>query len=160
MSGFDNPFDPNTRLKKSGCSCGRHHTQADHDADMSNNDARVSCVVKSAVMRGLFPDDQTRRAFLRVVGASTAMAAISTFFPPGAARALAAEAGKPEKTDPKIGFIPITCSTPIIMAGPMGFYACEHRPRLLHRAEDAADGRTDQDLRRDPADRVHDHARC
>ena len=125
MSGFDNPFDPDTQLHRAGCSCGRHHSQADHEADMRNEDARVSRVVESAVMRGLFPDDQMRRNFLRAVGAGTAMAAISTLFPMGAAKALAAEKGKLEKTDLKIGFIPITCATPIIMAGPMGFYARE-----------------------------------
>jgi nitrate/nitrite transport system substrate-binding protein len=30
-------------------------------------------------------------------------------------------AGAPEKKDLKVGFIPITCATPIIMAHPMGF---------------------------------------
>lgn len=30
--------------------------------------------------------------------------------------------GKPEKPDESIGFIPITCGTPIIMAEPLGFY--------------------------------------
>ena len=29
----------------------------------------------------------------------------------------------PEKKDLKVGFIPITCATPIIMAAPLGFYA-------------------------------------
>ena len=32
-------------------------------------------------------------------------------------------AGAPEKKDLKIGFIAITCATPIILAAPMGFYA-------------------------------------
>ncbi len=125
MSGFDNPFDPDTKLHRAGCSCGRHNSQADHDAAMHNEDARVSRVVESAVMRGLFPDDQMRRNFLRAVGTGTAMAAISTLFPMGAAKALAADRGKLEKTDLKIGFVPITCATPIIMAGPMGFYERE-----------------------------------
>ncbi len=41
----------------------------------------------------------------------------------GAAKALAqAKLGPPKKKDLKIGFIPITCATPIIMAEPMGFY--------------------------------------
>ena len=31
--------------------------------------------------------------------------------------------GAPEKKDLKVGFIPITCATPIIMAHPMGFYS-------------------------------------
>ncbi|GAC1309857.1 MAG: CmpA/NrtA family ABC transporter substrate-binding protein [Vulcanimicrobiaceae bacterium] len=34
-----------------------------------------------------------------------------------------AATGKPEKTSLKIGFIPITCATPIIMAKSLGFYA-------------------------------------
>ena len=39
-------------------------------------------------------------------------------------QALAADhVGKPEKRDLSIGFIPITCATPIIMAEPMGFYS-------------------------------------
>ncbi len=33
-----------------------------------------------------------------------------------------AQGGAPEKKDLKVGFIPITCATPIIMAHPMGFY--------------------------------------
>jgi nitrate/nitrite transport system substrate-binding protein len=41
----------------------------------------------------------------------------------GVAKALAqAKLGPPEKKDLKIGFIPITCATPIIMAEPLGFY--------------------------------------
>jgi nitrate/nitrite transport system substrate-binding protein len=34
-----------------------------------------------------------------------------------------AQGGPLEKKDLKVGFIPITCATPIIMAAPMGFYA-------------------------------------
>ena len=34
-----------------------------------------------------------------------------------------AQGGALEKKDLKVGFIPITCATPIIMAAPMGFYA-------------------------------------
>ena len=34
-----------------------------------------------------------------------------------------AQGGAIEKKDLKVGFIPITCATPIIMAQPMGFYA-------------------------------------
>jgi len=44
-------------------------------------------------------------------------------FPVAAARSLAQDrTGGLEKKDLKIGFIPITCATPIIMAEPMGFY--------------------------------------
>ena len=72
----------------------------------------------------MFPRDRARRAFLQSVGASTALAALSQFFPLGTAvEAFAQGAGAIEKKDLKVGFIPITCATPIIMAHPMGFYA-------------------------------------
>jgi len=48
---------------------------------------------------------------------------LAAVFPMRAAQALAQEKPGPlEKRDLKIGFIPITCATPIIMAEPMGFY--------------------------------------
>jgi nitrate/nitrite transport system substrate-binding protein len=80
-------------------------------------------VVASAVMRAMFPKDAARRAFLKSVGASTALAALSQFFPIKTATEVFAEGGAPEKKDLKVGFIPITCATPIIMAAPLGFYA-------------------------------------
>jgi nitrate/nitrite transport system substrate-binding protein len=127
MSAFDNPFDPQVKLGN-GCNCGNHATQAEHNAGLASqtgdSEALGSRAVESAVMRALFPHDETRRNFLRTVGAGTAMAAISALFPLGAAReAFAQPAGKLEKTKLKVGFIPITCATPIIMAHPMGFYA-------------------------------------
>lgn len=120
MSLFRNPFDPNLRLGK-GCSCGQHGSQTEHDLDAQAAQDRV---VEGAVMRALFPNDENRRNFIRAVGAGTAMAAISTLFPLGMAKeAFAQSNGKLEKTKLKVGFIPITCATPIIMAAPMGFYA-------------------------------------
>ena len=46
-----------------------------------SEDKRYEGVVASAVMRAMFPKDAARRAFLKSVGASTALAAISQFFP-------------------------------------------------------------------------------
>ena len=125
MSTFDDPFDASRTLRRHGCSCGRHGSQAEHDGAAAGSDeARLGRVVEGAVMRALFPDDATRRSFLRGVGASTALAAISQLLPLGAVtEALAQGTGAIEKKDLKIGFIPITCATPIIMAAPMGFYA-------------------------------------
>jgi nitrate/nitrite transport system substrate-binding protein len=73
-------------------------------------------------VRSLFPVESTRRAFLRAVGATTALAAIAEVFPLATATQVFAETKKPEKSDLKVGFISITCATPIIMAKPMGFY--------------------------------------
>jgi nitrate/nitrite transport system substrate-binding protein len=53
----------------------------------------------------------------------TVAALISDVFPLAKLKAFAADpVGKPEKTDVSIGFIPISCGTPIIMAEPLGFY--------------------------------------
>src|SRR6201991_1010741 len=130
MSSFDNPFDPDRRLARAGCGCGAHRSQAEHDAAqrqlqcaaVESEDQRYQGVVASAVMRAVFPRDAARRTFLKTVGASTALAAISQFFPLGTATEVFAQGGAIEKKDLKVGFIPITCSTPIIMAHPMGFY--------------------------------------
>jgi nitrate/nitrite transport system substrate-binding protein len=76
------------------------------------------------VVRAAFPNDMARRALLRTVGAGAVLAALNEVFPLGAATALAQDKpGAIEKKDLKVGFIPITCGTPIIMAHPLGFYA-------------------------------------
>src|SRR3979490_176036 len=82
-------------------------------------------VIESAGMRALIPGDATRRRFLRAVGASTAYAAVASVFPFGALEAMAQEKGAPEKKDLKIGFIAITCASPLIMADPLGFYRAQ-----------------------------------
>src|SRR6476661_8557366 len=117
MAMFDNPFDPERRLR-SGCACGRHASDAEHARDtqlqcaaVESEDKRYEGVVASAVMRAVFPQDATRRAFLKSVGASTAIAAISQFLPIAAATDAFAQGGALEKTKLKVGFIPITCGT-------------------------------------------------
>ncbi|MCE1240304.1 MAG: ABC transporter substrate-binding protein [Azonexaceae bacterium] len=118
---LNNPFDPNTEL--STCNCGRHASQAEHD--LAETEALNQRVIQSTVMRALFPKDEERRHFLRTVGVSTAWAAISSLIPFGALEAMAQEKGSLEKKDLKIGFIPITCASPLIMADPLGFYKKE-----------------------------------
>ncbi|HEX2257039.1 MAG TPA: CmpA/NrtA family ABC transporter substrate-binding protein [Afifellaceae bacterium] len=118
-------FDSTTTF--GGCSCGRHHSQSEHNAAGTvGNEATETLLTRSvdaAVMTGIFGSDVNRRRFLKAVGASTALAAVSDIFPLQAARALAQEtAGQLEKTKLAVGFVPITCATPIIMASPMGFY--------------------------------------
>jgi len=104
---------------RSACACGHHRSQGEHDRAMAADQ-----VVEEALFRALFPDRALRRRFLAAVGASTALAALASVFPLGAAKeAFAQGAGKIEKPKLKVGFIPITCATPIIMAHPMGFYA-------------------------------------
>ena len=96
------------------------------EPDANDIEATMSRVVESAVMKGMFGTDMHRRSFLKAVGAGTAYAAIASMFPLEEAKAMAVEmaqsGGKLEKTNLNVGFVPITCATPIIMAKPMGFY--------------------------------------
>jgi len=129
------PFDPygtydSDRPMRLGCSCGQHANDADHAAATlrqraasADFEATSNAFVEAALVKALFPQDAVRRRFLRVVGRSTAMAAIGSVLPLASLQAMAQEKGTLEKKDLKIGFIPITCATPLIMAHPLGFYS-------------------------------------
>ena len=140
MSEFFSPYDADRPLMLK-CSCGREHTVADHQAEVTAEAAAATLrqrslssefeaysneFIEATLVKALFPQDALRRRFLRAVGKGTAMAAISSVLPVASLQAMAQEAGKGganlEKKDLKIGFIPITCATPLIMAHPLGFY--------------------------------------
>ena len=77
--------------------------------------------VAKAVLEAAGP---SRRQFLAGLGSAALLGFIGEFFPLSKLQAFAADpVGKPEKKNLSIGFIPITCATPIIMAEPMGFYS-------------------------------------
>jgi nitrate/nitrite transport system substrate-binding protein len=85
-----------------------------------STEAVIGQLVERSIAHAVFGG---RRNFLKLVGAGTVSAALASVFPLEKAKALAQEKlGPPEKKDLKVGFIPITCATPIIMAEPMGFY--------------------------------------
>jgi nitrate/nitrite transport system substrate-binding protein len=124
MSIFSNPFDAKSSLR---CSCGQHASRAEHEAlsahaEQLAGERLSSHVVEQAVVRALFPQDSVRRKFLQAVGSPVAMSAISSIFPMALAKEAFAQSGRLEKPKLNVGFIPITCATPIIMADPMGFY--------------------------------------
>jgi nitrate/nitrite transport system substrate-binding protein len=97
-------------MSRFGCNCGRHQSQVEHDVEAH--------AVEEALLRAT-----VRRELLSLIGRSAALAALASVFPLSAAKEAFAQSAKPEKTKLKVGFIPITCATPIIMAQPMGFYA-------------------------------------
>jgi nitrate/nitrite transport system substrate-binding protein len=138
MSEFFDPYNADRPLMMK-CSCGRDHTVAEHQAEESNAakatrtlrersetaefEAYSNEFIEATLMKALFPQDEVRRRFLRAVGKGTAMAAISSLLPVASLQAMAQDKkGALEKTNLKIGFIPITCATPLIMAKPLGFY--------------------------------------
>ena len=123
------PYSASSRL--GGCSCGEHASQQEHDAlaqlarqqRQQQAETLSNDFIESAAVRALFPHEPTRRNFLRAVGAGTAAAAIGSLLPLQDLQAKALESkGSLEKKDLRIGFVPITCATPLIMAGPLGLY--------------------------------------
>ena len=136
MSQYFDPYDLDRPLMLK-CSCGRDHTVAEHQQELSaaqavtelkrrsetaDFEAYSNEFIEASLVKAVFPQDEVRRRFLRAVGKSTAMAAIASVLPVASLQAMAQEKGALEKKDLKIGFIPITCATPLIMAHPLGFY--------------------------------------
>ena len=122
------PFDPDVSLAHDCSGCGSHDPQSTENNEETvtppSPEKIVENAVETAVVKAIFGgNDVARRRFMKVVGTGVIAEAIRTFFPMDTAKSLMAEpTPKLEKTDLTIGFIPITCATPIIMAEPMGFY--------------------------------------
>jgi nitrate/nitrite transport system substrate-binding protein len=98
--------------------------QAAQQTSFGSSDDMMGQVIENAIIRGVFGQSEAgRRNFMKMVGASTAAAVIGSILPIEKAKAAVMDSlGKLEKTKLNIGFVPITCATPIIMAKPMGFY--------------------------------------
>src|SRR5690606_16720677 len=93
--------------------------------DLNSSDDVLDRAVESAIVRGLFGhNDLKRREFIRLTGTGTLAAILGSIIPLDKVKAAVKDSlGPLEKSKLKIGFVPITCATPIIMADPMGFYA-------------------------------------
>ena len=105
---------------RSGCACGSGALACN---GVSSGDLGATAV-RVAAERAAFGGEAGRRRVIGLLGAGAVAAALDRAFPVlRAQEALAETAGAPEKKDLKVGFIAITCATPIIMAAPMGFYA-------------------------------------
>jgi nitrate/nitrite transport system substrate-binding protein len=126
MSEFSKLYDASADIH-APCPCGLHGSRHEHDAQarVTNAETLAREKVESTMLRALFPDARQRRGFLKAVGANTAMAAIASVLPIGAMQALAQDKRPLEKKNLKIGFIPITCATPLILAHPLRYYAAE-----------------------------------
>ena len=118
LNSLNDPFDPDVSLMHDS------HAPAPSAAVPDSEEAISDRVVENTVVRAIFGGNEvSRRGFMKLVGSSAAMGIISSIFPLEAAKAWAKDSSGPlEKKALNIGFIPITCATPIIMAQPMGFY--------------------------------------
>ena len=173
MSSFDNPFDPDRRLGERDASAAGTAARPSTTPRSGSSTARAAAsedkryqgVVASAVMRAVFPQDAARRAFLKSVGASTALAALSQFFPLKTATEVFAQGGAIEKKDLKVGFIPDHLRHADHHGAPHGLLQ-QARPQRGGDQDRRLGGHPRQDpqqgIRRRPhalADAARDHAR-
>ena len=137
MSNPFRPYDADRPLRLT-CTCGRHASDAEHDAASAGTQASTAPLpqdgrpasaeqlsndyLEAVLVKALFPNDALRRRFIKAVGAGTARAAIASVLPIASLQAMAQDKRPLEKSELKIGFIAITCATPLIMADPLGFY--------------------------------------
>ncbi len=126
MKSLGNPFSEKTDLRHNaacGCDSCKGNAQTKSAAVMSSEEM-LERAVESAIVRSVFGhSDVGRRSFMGMLGGGTVAAALASVFPVDKAKAAILDnLGTPEKTDLNIGFVPITCATPIIMAEPLGFY--------------------------------------
>ena len=125
MSKLPDAYDADRPLMLR-CACGQDHAPGEHGLQAAASaEAHSSDFMEASLIKAIFPVDSVRRGFLRAVGANTARAAIASLLPLPALQAMAQEKRPLEKKDLKIGFIAITCATPLIMADPLGFYKKE-----------------------------------
>jgi nitrate/nitrite transport system substrate-binding protein len=104
------------------CACGLDHALQSQAGAGIDPETLSRQFIEASLVKALFPRERVRRAFLKAVGRRGAMAAIAGALPLASLQAMAQEKKAPEKKDLKVGFIAITCATPLIMADPLGFY--------------------------------------
>lgn len=126
------PYDAGRPLRFR-CRCGQHDLGADTPACTLRTEAQLEAAqqthltqfVEAALVKALFPQDAQRRRLLQAVGAGTVRAAVASVLPVASLQAMAQERRSPEKTALRVGFLPITCATPLIMAETEGYYRQE-----------------------------------
>jgi nitrate/nitrite transport system substrate-binding protein len=127
VKSLNDPFSSKADLRhgaKCGCSACASSSGIREESSLQSSDEMMERAIESAIVRSVFGhSDVSRRSFMGLVGGGAAAAALASVFPIDKAKAALLDTlGKPEKTDLNIGFVPITCATPIIMAQPLGFY--------------------------------------
>lgn len=142
VKSLGNPYDGDADLRHgAACNCmtcqsgqtaarpaanllAREGQVPNPDSSIADDDAAMERVIESAVVRSVFGHNELqRRSFAKIIGGTTLAAALGSIFPMAAAKAAILDSiGKPEKTKLNVGFVPITCATPIIMAKPLDFY--------------------------------------
>ena len=114
--------------------CGSHGSLEAHRAEMGltmqaagyqSEEQHIDRTIEATVVRSLFPQAQSRRNLIKAVGAGTLLSAVAQHFPLAAAQSIAKDSAQPEKTKLTLGFVPITCTVPMLLAQARGEYAKE-----------------------------------
>jgi nitrate/nitrite transport system substrate-binding protein len=103
------------------CQCGQRH----FFAPTASQESGIARGVEAALLHGLFPEPVLRRTLLRSVGAAALLGALASIVPIDVLTAIAQEKKPLEKTRLNVGFLPITCATPLIYGEQLGSYAKE-----------------------------------
>jgi nitrate/nitrite transport system substrate-binding protein len=112
-SDVGSPFD---RAERSHAGC----CEADVSATATPSD--MVDLVRDAALRAVFGGSPARRLVLRSLGNAAALAILDTVMPLGTLQAMAEEKAKPENSEITIGFIDITCATPLCVADKLSLF--------------------------------------
>lgn len=110
------------------CNCGQQHSAAELLAlaqGANPAEQALAAGMNEAIFTGMFPDPAFRRKFFKAVGAGTALSAVSSLIPLDALKAFAQDTrtqGALEKKTLNVGFLPLTCATPLIYAEELGLF--------------------------------------
>jgi nitrate/nitrite transport system substrate-binding protein len=94
------------------------------EADVSTTAAPsdMAGLVREAALRAVFGGSPARRAVLRALGTAAALGILDTVMPLITLQAMAEDKAAPEKSELTIGFIDITCATPLCVADKLGLF--------------------------------------
>ena len=104
------------------CAERSHAECCEADVSARAAPADMADFVRGAALRAVFGGSPARRAVLRSLGTAAALGILDTVMPLGTLQAMAVDKAKPEKTELTIGFIDITCATPLCVADKLGLF--------------------------------------
>jgi len=94
--------------------------------DHKTAEEMISDAVDTAILKASFPDAQELNRLIQKLGKKNILEFVNSKVPLEDIKSMVLDRDDHlEKRDLSIGFMPIACATPIVMAEPMGFY-CRH----------------------------------
>ncbi|MBF0563530.1 MAG: ABC transporter substrate-binding protein [Alphaproteobacteria bacterium] len=108
------------------CECGPHsaHDLSRHAGSSLDGmvDGGMASLVQPTLVRAVFSGSLQRRHLLQTLGWAGAIALLKDLLPIASLEAMAAEKKPLEKADLTLGFLPITCAAPLLLADQLGLF--------------------------------------